>query len=384
MRTAHDYQAFRKVIVHNEVTQCLVCDQATEFAYRSDRNLFFLNGGQHVFYDVRRCTDKKCRSPKPGFYPQALSMGVLVHHQYGLDVLARIGSKRVQQSQTFAQIADELREGFGLQISVREVQYLFEVYLAMLSTPIEKDPVRLGRLKDQGRIVLSIDAAQPEMDGDALWLIRDQISGEPLRAWTCRSINAEGIAQEIRQVQLLGIPIKGVISDGQNIIIQAVAKELPEVPHQLCQFHFLKDFAKPVTQEDRELHRGLKERVGRGLRAFERASQAAAKNGGSGAAGTKIPAPATVVGPVATAAGTGAGPAHGVSHKQHRVTLAAPLDEGEAKLVAQLCELARAILKTPGRPPLQAPGLQAHEDLKRLLDALEEGLAKKRGRAEPS
>lgn len=385
MRTAHDYGGFRKVILHNDVKECPFCREATEFAYRSDRHLVFLNGAQHLFYDVHRCGNKKCPFSEAGYKPSSLVLLALPHHQYSLEVVASIGFQRVKRSLTFAQIAQDLRERCHIQISDREVQYLFDVYAAMVGTPIEQDPARLERLKEQGRIVLSIDAAQPEMDGDALWLFRDQLSGEPLRALTCRSMTAQGIAEEIRKIKALGIPIQGVISDGQNIIIQGIEKALPGVPHQLCQLHFLKDFAKPVTEADRTMQADLKQRVGRGLRAFERAAQTAGvKDGVSGGAATKIPAPATVVATVPTGAGTAAGSAHSVGHKPPRVTLARPLDEGEAKLVAQLCELARAILKTPGRPPLQAPGLKVHEDLKRLLDALEEGLSKKRGRAEPS
>jgi hypothetical protein len=36
------------------------------------------------------------------------------------------------------------------------------------------------------------------------------------------------------------VPVKGIISDGQETIGSAVAFVFPEVPHQRCQFHYLK------------------------------------------------------------------------------------------------------------------------------------------------
>jgi transposase-like protein len=50
----------------------------------------------------------------------------------------------------------------------------------------------------------------------------------------------------------LPVPIRGVISDGQHSIRKAVASALPEVPHQLCHFHYLREAAKPVYEADRQ------------------------------------------------------------------------------------------------------------------------------------
>ncbi len=45
------------------------------------------------------------------------------------------------------------------------------------------------------------------------------------------------------------VPVAGVVSDGQHSIQIAVAEVfVPEVPHQLCQFHFLREAARPVHE----------------------------------------------------------------------------------------------------------------------------------------
>ena len=50
-------------------------------------------------------------------------------------------------------------------------------------------------------------------------------------------------------VEAVGVPVAGVISDGQHSIRKAVATALPEVPHQLCHFHFLREAREFATIE---------------------------------------------------------------------------------------------------------------------------------------
>ena len=65
------------------------------------------------------------------------------------------------------------------------------------------------------------------------------------------------------------MPVTGVVSDGQHSIRRAVAA-LPGVPHQLCQFHYLREAAQPIFEADRHAKKELKKRV-RGIRPIERA-----------------------------------------------------------------------------------------------------------------
>ena len=65
------------------------------------------------------------------------------------------------------------------------------------------------------------------------------------------------------------MPVAGVVSDGQHSIRNAVAEALPGVPHQLCQFHYLREAALPVYEADRHARKELKKHV-RGVREIER------------------------------------------------------------------------------------------------------------------
>lgn len=48
-----------------------------------------------------------------------------------------------------------------------------------------------------------------------------------------------------------------------------MGRVFPEAPHQLCQFHYLREAAKEVYEADRHAKKELKKRV-RGVRPIER------------------------------------------------------------------------------------------------------------------
>ena len=102
-------------------------------------------------------------------------------------------------------------------------------------------------------------------------MLRDCLSGEVLLARSLLSATHDDLATLIREVkQALEVPIAGVITDGQLSIRAAVAEALPEVPHQLCHFHYLQEAAKPIYEADRHAKKVLKKHV-RGVRPLERA-----------------------------------------------------------------------------------------------------------------
>src|SRR2546428_145859 len=112
----------------------------------------------------------------------------------------------------------------------------------------------------------------------------------------------------------------GVISDGQLSIRRAVAQALPEVPHQLCHFHYLREAAKPIYEADRHAKKVLKKHV-RGVRPLERAVE---------------------------------------GRTDH-----------EAEVVRGYCSAVRSALTDDGRPPLAASGLTLHDRLTAIADSLE-------------
>src|SRR3982750_4938412 len=125
--------------------------------------------------------------------------------------------------------------------------------------------------RPKGRVILALDGLQPDVGHEVLWVVRDCISGEVLLARSLLSGTAADLAPLLREVaDAVGVPVMGVVSDGQTSIRRAVERALPGIPHQLCQFHFLREAALPVFEADRHAKKELKA-GGRGVRPIERA-----------------------------------------------------------------------------------------------------------------
>lgn len=362
-RPKRDYTGYQPIKLEPDIGECPKCGGPLRFAYRSDRHVAFLRNRHEILYDAKRCPNPPCDGPDNRYVPQELRVGMLKKYEYGLDVIAFIGNQRLRQHRTFADLGETLRHDYGVLISDRGIEDLFSVYIALLATDLWQDPAGLARLRAQGRIILALDAAQPEADGESLWVFRDTLSGEVLMALASASMNAATLAGHLRKIQGLGIPITGIISDAQNIILQAVANVFPGVPHQLCQLHFLKDFAKPVSAADQTLQQDLSKQL-RGLSAFEKAAAEKPPQG-------PLSAPKSV-----TLSQEALPPVPRPGRPRTHVRLKPPQTQEECLVVRDVCQILRAILKNHGRYPLETPGLETHDMLIKVRDALDEGLKK--------
>jgi hypothetical protein len=145
---------------------------------------------------------------------------------------------------------------------------------------MRRDATRLrAQLAEQGGVILALDGVQPDGGHEVLGVLRDVRSGEVLLARSLLSATEGDLIPLLTEVRdaLAGpdpqhpvVPILGVISDGQHSIRKAVAHALPGVPHQLCQFPYLREAARPLFEADRHAKKELKKRV-RGVRPIARA-----------------------------------------------------------------------------------------------------------------
>nr|QNO52251.1 hypothetical protein BPDGFPMF_00010 [Methanosarcinales archaeon ANME-1 ERB6] len=60
-------------------------------------------------------------------------------------------------------------------------------------------------------------------------------------------------------VEMYGLPI-AVISDMQPAIIEAVKNVMPGIPHQFCQYHFIKNAGNFMKKEYKELGKAMKKK----------------------------------------------------------------------------------------------------------------------------
>src|SRR5438093_730199 len=105
-------------------------------------------------------------------------------------------------------------------------------------------------------------------------VVRDCLSEEILLARPLLSSTQGDLTALLKEVKAqltqLEVAVRGVISDGEETIGSAVAFVFPGVPHQLCQFHYLKDATKLLYEADRNAKTQLKKQRLR-VRPIERA-----------------------------------------------------------------------------------------------------------------
>jgi hypothetical protein len=248
---------------------CPTCGKTMWAAYHNSRTITTLDAVLHLTLQIRRCRNTVCPHWHHPYRPEAEGRLALPKHEFGLDVLAWVGTLRYAQHRSVPEIHQHLRHR-GVVIAPRTITNLLERYDELVSLSLT-DTTRLQHITQaRGRIILALDGLQPDVGHEVLWVLRDCLSGEVLLARSMLSATQEDLAALIRTVKkALPVPIVGVISDGQHSIRCAVAHTLPRVPHQLCHFHYLREAAKPIYEADRHAKKELKKRV-RGVRPLER------------------------------------------------------------------------------------------------------------------
>jgi len=255
---------------------CPGCGRKLTIDYYNRRTLTTLRGVARLRLQVRRCHNFACPRYRRPFRPEAEGRLALPHHEFGLDVVALVGALRYAEHKTVPEIHRSLRSR-GLALAERTVTNLLDRYDELRALSVADISRRQGIFTKQGRVILAIDGIQPDVGHEVLWVIRDCLCGEVLLARSLLSATQDDLAKLLTEgkagLDELGVPITGVVSDGQHSIRNAVRKALPDVPHQLCQFHYLREAALPIYEADRHAKKELKKRV-RGIRKIERKVEA--------------------------------------------------------------------------------------------------------------
>ncbi|WP_431090529.1 hypothetical protein [Paenibacillus sp. 8b26] len=120
---------------------------------------------------------------------------------------------------------------------------------------------------------------------------------------------------------------------------------MPDVPYQYCQYHYLKDIAKPIVDADRKLKMELKKSM-RGIRDIERKIE-------------QVESKALVT-------------------EKTEQSESQPAEMTEAQIAKGYVAAVRALLLEDGDPPLELPGLIIYERAQAIQASLQRCLSKKR------
>ena len=304
--------------------RCVACGGAAHVAYHSRRTVVTLDGVTHLTLVVRRCRTPACPLYKRAYRPEEEGRWALPQAEVGLDVVALVGALRYGEHRSVPEIHAALAAR-GVAVAERTVTHLVQRYEELVALRLgDRDRLR-ARLAAQGAVVLAVDGLQPDVGHEVLWVVRDCLSGEVLLARSllgATGVEVAGLLGEVRDA--LSVPVRGAVSDGQESVRNAVAAALPGVPHHLCQFHYLREAAKPIFEADRHAKVLLKKEV-RGVRPIERALERR--------------------------------------------------DDPDAEAVRGYCLAVRSALTDDGRPPLCASGLKLHDRLGAVADSIDRVVA---------
>lgn len=303
-----------------ERTACPHCARPMWADYANRRTIHTLDGVTRLNLTIRRCRNGDCAGYKKPYRPEAEGAVTLTRHEFGLDVIALIGRLRYTEHRSVPEIHAHLVGRKG-SVSERTVTNLLDRYDELLATSLTDDRRLKKVLAAQEKVILALDGLQPDVGHEVLWVLRDVLSGEILLAKSLLSARQQDLAALLAAVKTsCPVPVVGIVSDGQHSIRKAVAAVFPAVPHQLCQFHYLREAARPIYEADRHAKKELKKKV-RGVRNVER--QVEQRTG------------------------------------------------PEVEVVRGYCSAVRSALTDDGRPPLDASGLKLHERLGAIAASLE-------------
>jgi len=221
------------------------------------RRIETMKGSLWVVTNYYSCVNSKCEMHQafPAVYPSALK-----RKRHSLNVWAKVIQHHFKHHLNYSLTVELMWDDWEVSISKDTVKHICQ-YFEMAGKQYMDESV-LKDIKKNGRIILSLDGAQPVKGEPSLWVFSDRLTGHVLLARNLDSAPAPKLLELLKEVEALyGAPIEAVISDKQKNIVNAVKMFRPEIPHAYCQYHFLNHVIEPVAAKDSHLRKELKKAV---------------------------------------------------------------------------------------------------------------------------
>jgi hypothetical protein len=249
--------------------ECPVCQRTLRQAMTlTRRTVITLEGVIKLIHAGYRCPDPQCAGQRRTYRSLEADALALPGMTYGLDIVLLVGRLRLSEHRTVDEIHRELLkrlEPLGVRIARREILYLFEAYCALLrATSLVKDDQEwLAQVEKNGGIIVAVDGIQPEKGNETVYLVRDALTGRVLAAENVMSSETAVMKARLSPIAGLKVKVLGTITDAQESELMAVEQLWPQVPHQVCQFHVLRDASKPAFEADRKVKTAMRKQLQR-------------------------------------------------------------------------------------------------------------------------
>lgn len=254
-----------------ELETCPACDTRllTCRHYRWAKTVQLLDRVVYVTNRPKRCPNPACPAACFTFGSAAAQAIALPFSSYGLDVIAQLGWWRDHEQLSSSQLL--VRLNGQIQISRRSISLLLNQYRLLLASAehLKKDTLA-ATVQTHGGLILSLDGLEPEGAQEQLWVVRELLSDTILlAAWLPRVTQATLQQLLAPLVELLTNnqwPLLATLSDKQQVVELALTTLWPQVPHQWCQAHYLRQLAEPIVERDQAFQVDLRRDLRQALR----------------------------------------------------------------------------------------------------------------------
>ncbi len=267
MKPARKFAQVSRRFYRPEQSHCPVCQRRLQRSVTlTERTVITLEEVIKLVHAGYRCPDAQCEGHQRTYRSVKADALALPWFTYGMDIVLLVGRLRLREHQTVDEVHEELLERLaplGVRISRREILYLFEAYCTLLRASSEaKDDLEwLAQVERNGGIIVSVDGIQPEKGNETVYLVRDALTGRVLAAENVTSSETAVMKALLAPVVTLGVKVLGTISDAQESELLAVQELWPDVPHQVCQFHVLRDASKTAFEADKQVKTAMRKRL---------------------------------------------------------------------------------------------------------------------------
>jgi hypothetical protein len=356
---------------------CPHCQGTLHICQHRDRYIYRLDELVHQIRQDKRCPDQQCKGHGTLYRPLVDLRLALPRMSFGLDVVVKVGEGHLGQGRSLSELGQELRAK-GVPIHQTHVGRVFRNFMALCKMTRGDEQKLRQRLIEQGGLVLMVDGVQFDNRSPVLYLCWDAISGSPLFGQRMQERDADGLGEMLQQVRRMGVPVLGIVTDAEKGLVPAVHKVFPEAPHHLCHTHFLKNCARPMESDLRQVGQSVAERAER-VRKLEKRLDKSLESQPSlpgKPESQSLDCPSAPSEPAADGTMNTREPPVAPLDPSPQSPPAEPLTERD--LVKQMCELARLDARVSGKAPLNPPELVRHQRLEELREVVQEA-AKKKG-----
>ena len=141
MKKARDHSQSAAVHLYPEVRVCPGCQPPRAERYRKPRDIITLRGELHVLSPWLECRTRECPWRGASLRPAQEEVLALRGDSVGLEVVARLGECRYREHRPLAQMQPALPG----RSSLKEVELLSDVFLALVSTQAREDAPLLAQ-----------------------------------------------------------------------------------------------------------------------------------------------------------------------------------------------------------------------------------------------